>query len=550
MKYIYTSLIFLVTLLTVSCEKSDSHKFQANRGFRLESVIIGDKEESSGLENVSLDANIRLLFSQKVSRATVDKGILLKDSKGRAITLDFMYDDDVKTVVVMPQRELLPFEKYTLIVQPLLKSADHDLIFTGKVVEFTTGESTKDQFPRIDDDELLTLIQKSTFKYFWNDAHPTSGMAKERLSTPNIVTTGGTGFGVMSMIVAIERGFISREEAALKVNTIVDFLDKKCEKYHGAYAHWIDGETGKTIAFSTYDDGADLVETALLFQGLLTARQYFNLNNEVEQRICAIITKLWEAIEWDFFTNNSDVLYWHWSPKFKWKMALEISGWNESLIVYALAASSPSHPISADVYHKGWARSGNMKNGNSYYGITLPLGTNYGGPLFLSHYSFLGLNPNVLEDQYANYFEQNKAHSLINREHAIINPNNYKGYSKLCWGFTAGDGDKGYSAFSPTNDKGVITLTGAISSIIYTPMESMDAIRYFYYKMGDKLWTDKGFIDGFNLSSNWFAKDYIAINQGPIIVSIENHRSGLLWGLLMSAPEIKSGLNKLGFKAY
>lgn len=542
---IYIYLLLVLTLF--SCSDSDIQKYQSDLSFQLEKVVIGDVEQLTDFQNVNPSATIDLHFTKGVNTETIKKSIFLENSDRKKQPIDIIVAENGKHLTLTPRKELMTFEKYNLVIQPTLKSFDHSLIFSGKVVGVSTGDIQTDQFPRISDEELLTLVQKQTFKYFWDFAHPISGMARERSSSDNIVTTGGTGFGVMAIIAAVERQFITREEAVVRLNKIVAFLDEKVEKYHGAYAHWIDGATGKTLPFSIIDDGADLVETALLFQGLLTVRSYFNLNTPAEQQLRFVITKLWEDIDWQFYTRGENQLYWHWSPANQWNMDLKITGWNESLIVYVLAVSSPTYPISPEVYHSGWARNGAMINGKEYYGTILPLGPSLGGPLFLSHYSFLGLDPNLLEDQYANYKDQNVAHTLINRAHAIVNPNNYKGYSNECWGITAGDGNEGYSAFSPTNDKGVITPTAAISSIIYTPKESMDALHYFYYKLGHKIWREYGFIDGFNQTENWVATDYIAINQGPIIISIENHRSGLLWKNFMNIPDITRGLAQLGF---
>ncbi len=290
------------------------------------------------------------------------------------------------------------------------------------------------------------------------------------------------------------------------------------------------------------------METALLIQGLLTARQYFNRITPEETTLREVITRLWEAVEWNWFHKGEEqVLYWHWSPTYGWQKNLPISGWNESLIVYLLAASSPSHAINRELYEHGWARGGNMTNNATYYGYRLPLGPPQGGPLFFAHYSFLGIRPEGLSDRYADYWEQNRNHALINYNHCVANPNGYYGYGKECWGLTASDGEKGYSAHSPTNDRGVIAPTAALSSMPYTPVESMNALRFFYYKLGDRIWTEYGFTDAFNLSERWFTNQQLAINQGPIILMIENHRSGLLWDLLMNDDEIKRGLTLLGF---
>ncbi len=403
----------------------------------------------------------------------------------------------------------------------------------------------------LSDDQLLDIVQKQTFRYFWDFAHPISGMARERSNATfgygdEVVTTGGTGFGVMSIIVATERKWITRDSAAKHLLKMMLFLEK-ANSYHGAFPHWMNGATGKTIPFGRKDDGADLVETSYLFEGLLCARQYFNANNKTETELRNRIGWMWDEIEWNWFTKGEEVLYWHWSPNNGWAMNFPVHGFNECLIMYILAASAERYPVSSAVYHKGWAQGSFFKNGKTFYGYELPLGFDYGGPLFFSHYSFLGLNPHGLKDQYADYWLQNKNHTLINHAYCIDNPKKFKGYGENCWGLTASDTYTGYDAHSPTNDHGTISPTAALSAFPYAPEFSMKALRHFYFDLGDKLWGKYGFIDAFNESKNWYAKSYLAIDQGPEIVMIENYRSGLLWKLFMSCPEIKKGLNKLGF---
>ena len=243
------------------------------------------------------------------------------------------------------------------------------------------------------------------------------------------------------------------------------------------------------------------------------------------------------------------MMYWHWSPYNGWAMNHQIKGHNECHIIYILGASSPTYPIAESVYHKGWVNANTFLNGREYYGIRLPLGNDNGkgGPLFFTHYSYMGLDPHGLKDRYADYEEQMKVHTLINRAYCIDNPKGYKGYGEKCWGLTASDGDKGYSAHSPGNDRGVITPTAALSSIPYTPEYSLEAMRYFYEELGDRLWGEYGFKDAFNLTEDWFAPSYLAIDQGPIIVMIENYRTGLIWKLFMSHPDVQKGLKRLGF---
>ena len=406
----------------------------------------------------------------------------------------------------------------------------------------------------LSDTALLELVQKQTFRYFWDFAHPVSGMARERSNKAydygdEVVTTGGTGFGIMAMIVASERKWQPRDSVSARLLKMVKFL-LKADNYHGAFPHWLNGATGKIVPFGRKDDGGDLVESAFLFQGLLTARQYFNLDNQVERDLRNRITWLWSELEWDWYTRgNPNQLYWHWSPNNGWAMNFELRGYNETLITYILGASAPRYPITSQVYHKCWAESEHFKNGKEYFGVKLPLGFEYGGPLFFTHYSFVGLDPRSLKDRYANYWEQNVNHTLINYKYCVANPGKFKGYGENNWGLTASDTYDGYNAHSPTNDFGTITPTAALSSFPYTPEHSMKALRHFYDDMGDKIWSEYGFVDAFNESQNWYAKSHLAIDQGPIIVMIENYRTGLLWKYFMQDPEIQSGLKKLGFES-
>ncbi len=405
----------------------------------------------------------------------------------------------------------------------------------------------------LSDTALLDLVQHQTFRYFWDFAHPVSGMARERSNKSydygdEVVTTGGTGFGIMAVIVAAERGWITRDTAARFMRKMVNFL-LKANAYHGVFPHWMDGATGKTIPFSRKDDGGDLVETSYLFQGLLCARQYFNQQNPVEQELRNKIQWLWTGIEWNWYTHDQEVLYWHWSPNNGWAMNFPVRGFNECMIIYILAASAENYPVSPAVYHRGWAESSFFKNGRTFYGYKLPLGFDYGGPLFFSQYSFLGLDPHGLKDRYADYWEQNRNHTLINHAYCLENPKKFKGYGENCWGLTASDTYNGYNAFSPTNDEGTITPTAALSAFPYTPEYSMKTLKHFYFDLGDKIWGEYGFTDAFNESQNWYAASYLAIDQGPEVAMIENYRTGLFWKLFMTCPEIQNGLKKLDFQS-
>ncbi len=410
-----------------------------------------------------------------------------------------------------------------------------------------------------EEEALLDTVQKQTFEYFWDGAEPHSGLARERIhldnvylqNDQNVVTLGGSGFGIMAILVGVKRGFITREEAFSRYQKIVDFLGK-ADRFHGAWPHWLEGKTGKVKPFSKKDDGGDLVETAFMIQGLLTVAEYFKDGNAEEKQLVADINQLWEEVEWDWYTKGEDVLYWHWSPNYGWEMNFPVGGYNECLIMYVLAASSPTHPIEPAVYHKGWALDGKIAEDTIYYGMSSVLNfyehsDDPTGPLFWAHYSYLGLNPRGLSDQYADYWKLNQNHALMHYEYALDNPKGFEGYGEKQWGLTSSYSMRGYAGHHPGDaDLSVISPTAALSSFPYTPKESMQFLRYLYTE-ADSLIGAYGPYDAYSVSSQWYLPRYLAIDQGPIPVMIENYRSGLLWNLFMKNTDVQSGLKRLGF---
>ncbi len=424
----------------------------------------------------------------------------------------------------------------------------------------TQKPEAETEVSKVTEDSLLDKVQYQTFQYFWEGAEPTSGLARERIHMDNIypsndrnvVTSGGSGFGVMAILVGIERGFVSRQEAVSRYEKILNFLET-ADRFHGVYPHWWYGDTGKVKPFSKKDDGGDLVETAFLMQGLLAVREYFKDGNEGEKEIARRIDTIWKEVEWDWHTKGGEnVLYWHWSPNVGWEMNFPVGGYNECLIMYVLAASSPTHGVKPEVYHQGWAKNGKIESNQVYYGQDLVL-NHYEhdeakvGPLFWAHYSYLGLNPKGLKDQYGEFWKLNQSHAKVHYEYSLENPEGYEGYGKENWGLTSSYSLRGYAGHRPGRDLGVISPTAALSSFPYTPTESMQMLSWLYAPERDSLVGKYGPYDAFSRSSNWYLPRYLAIDQGPIPVMIENYRSGLLWDLFMSAPEVQAGLKKLGF---
>lgn len=399
------------------------------------------------------------------------------------------------------------------------------------------------------DDEFLDMVQRTTFRYFWDYGHPVSGLARERLGSGETVTSGGSGFGIMSIPVAVERGYVTREEAVERMLKILNFLTTKADRFHGAFSHWLNGTNGNVIPFSTFDNGGDLVETSYMIQGLMSIRQYFDQYTVEEDSIRILSTQIIDEVEWDWYRRypTSDYLYWHWSPNYGWQMNMTVQGPNEAMIVYLLGIASTTHGVPASMFHDGWAHSSFYVNGSSFYGYMQWVGWDFGGPLFFSHYSFLGFDPRDKKDTYCNYFLNNKNITLIHKAYCIDNPHNYVGYNENCWGLTTSDDPTGYRVHEPNNDNGTITPSAALSSLAYTPQESIEVIKYLYRTYWTSVWGEYGFYDAFNPTENWFADSYLAIDQGPIIAMIENYRSGLLWNNFMKNPEIQPMLDAIGF---
>jgi hypothetical protein len=496
--------------------------------------------------NVALSGpTIEVAFSKPVDAATiVSQNIFVTTASGALVPASLSVSDDKQKVTITLTGALGDLQRYIMTLNTNVKGSGGEVL-QSFIKSFYTAPSETPDHPVITDDALLTLLQQQTFKYFWDFGHPVSGLARERNTSGDVVTSGGSGFGIMAMVVGIERNFITRAEGVERMNKIVTFLED-ADRFHGAWSHWMNGSTGAVVPFSPKDDGGDLVETSFLVQGLLTFRQYLQPADTAGNNLINRITTLWQGVEWDWYRKNDEqVLYWHWSPDYDWQMNFAMYGYFEEQVTYFLAAASPTHGIPKSVYTNGYGRNGAIRTGATHYGYMLPLGTP--SPLFWVHYSYLGLDPHFSDD-YADYWQQNLNASKINYAYCVANPGGYVGYGDDCWGLTSSDdGQRGYDAHSPSNDNGTISPTAALSSFPYTPEESMRALKFFYYTVGDRLWGEYGFYDAFNLTQGWTADSYLAIDQGPIIVMIENYRTGLLWDLFMSAPEVQDGFATLGF---
>ncbi len=546
--YFFASIFSM--LFFTACKKTNEDPTVSVVNTSLSFTVNGTNNGTTTYKGLNIKPVIIFNFTEPVNIVSATDNIKLIGPSSTVILINITTGNGDKQITISPQIDLSAFTSYTLSVGNGVTTSTGGRLTNPVNLSLSIGITYNDKFPRITDDELLTKIQQQTFKFFWDFGHPVSGLARERNSSVETVTSGGSGFGIMAIPVAISRNFITRADGLLRMQKIVGFLKNTAVKVKGAFPHWLNGTTGAIIPFSSNDNGADLVETSYLMMGLLTARQYFNATDAAEVNLRNDITALYNNVEWDWFRQGGqNILYWHYSNDKGWVMNLPVRGWNEALITYVMAASSVTYTIPAIVYTNGWKGGSNFLNGNSYFGYTLPLGPAQGGPLFFAHYTFMGINPNGLSESGINYLTQVKNHTLINYNYCKTNPKSWYGYSDSCWGLTASDIEGGYTASSPNNDRGFIAPTASLSSFPFTPTESMQALKYFYYVIGDKVFKEYGFVDAFSLHNPWFASSFLAIDQGPIIVMIENYRTGLVWNLFTSIPEIKAGMTKLGFTA-
>ena len=542
-------------------------------------VIFSQSAEDGQQHTIYID---NLELEQDVLTPKVSQDLILTKAKGYARHVDLSWNAVTE-----------PGIKYVKIFRAVgngeFVAVDIQSAFTNRYADFTgkTGATYRYKIATLDadynegklsnevtastrkltDDELLSMVQEACFRYYWEGAEPSSGLARENIhGRRNMIATGASGFGILALIVGAERKFISREQVVERFISIVNFLNK-ADRFHGVVPHFIDGPSGKVEPFfGSRDNGGDLVEHSFLMQGLLAARAYFNRNDPKEKHIRDGITKLWEETEWDWYRKEKDskFLYWHWSPDQGWVLNHPLIGWNETMVTYLLAIASPTHAVPASMYYSGWAnqdqigqnyrsgwggtKEGSMySNGNIYEGIKLDVGVSNGGPLFFTHYSYLGYDPHFITDKYTNYFTNNRNIARINHRYCVRNPKKQLGYGDSAWGLTASDGPFDYSADEPTmrQDRGKLAPTGAISSFPYTPTESMKALKNYYFNYGHFLWGEYGFRDAFNLAENWASDIYMGLNQAPMTVMIENYRTGLIWKLFMSDVDVKQGLKRL-----
>lgn len=438
-------------------------------------------------------------------------------------------------------------------------------LLAGLFVLYTSCSPAKKDAIAYNKDEL----KKRTFLYFWETTDTVLCQVLDRYPTKTFSSIAATGFGLSTYITGIENGYITREQGALRVAKTLDVLwnlpqgpgEKEISGYKGFYYHFL--TLDKAHRFKQVELSS--IDTGLLMAGILSCMTYFDHDNEVEAKIRKISDAIFRRVEWDWMMKDNGVMSMGWHPE-KGFIDSEWAGYNEAMVLLIMAMGSPTHPIADDAWTK-WCQSYETDTFYGYKNIQFD-------PLFGHQYShiwidFRGIRDSVMQNLDMDYFENSRRATLSNRAYCIANPGKWKGYSSDCWGLTACDGpgnrtemeggiERKYFDYRARGacsiqivDDGTIAPTAAGGSYPFTPAESEACLEYMWNTYYPDLIGEFGFKDAFNLTGKagpWFDIDYLGIDQGPIILQMENHDSGLIWNIMKKNPYIRKGLERAGFK--
>lgn len=411
--------------------------------------------------------------------------------------------------------------------------------------------------PFANDDAFLDLLQQTAFDYFWYEANPTNGLVRDRSRAHAHASIAATGFGLTAIGIGIERGWITRAQGRERtLRTLKTFCDMPqgdartgAIGHRGWFYHFLEMDTAARSGACELSS----IDTALLLAGCIYAREYFDGRHAAEKEIRAAVEIILDRVDWHWMTDGADSLTMGWHPergflKHRW------TGYNEAMILYVLGLGASRAPLPASQ----WQTWTSKYKWETHYGQSFVIFP----PLFGHQYShswidFRGIADDYMRERGVTYFENSRRATIAQREYAIANPGNFTGYGADVWGLTACDGPGTRGKFSymargappPERDDGTIAPTAAGGSIAFTPEHSLNALRHFYDQFRTDIWTGYGFRDAFNLEVNWWGPDVLGIDQGPILLMAENHRSEHVWRVFMKAPEIQRGLNRAGFRS-
>ena len=401
-----------------------------------------------------------------------------------------------------------------------------------------------------EDQSFLEDLERRSFRYFWEEADPNTGLVPDRARTDgspldenhhNVASTAATGFGLTGLCIAADHGWIDQRLAHDRALNTLRFFATKAFQEHGWFYHWIDAKTG----VRRWDSEVSSIDTALLLAGVLTTRQCFGYDPEIRK----LATTIYERVDFRWMLNGHPMLLSHgWKPetgflKPRWDT------YSEDTILYLLAIGSPSHSILSASWYALW-RDRYRYEGHSYF-------TTIGVPLFMHQYAHAWIDYRDRREQrgdHIDYFENSISATLAHRAFCMNLSHEFPGYGPNMWGITASDSAKGYLAWGgPPRDldiDGTIVPSASGGSLMFTPNLAAAALRTMRDKFGDRVYGRYGFVDAFNPNNDWVDTDVIGINVGITLLSAENARTGTVWRWFMKNPEIPRAMQKIGLLRY
>lgn len=423
---------------------------------------------------------------------------------------------------------------------------------TGGIQSIPTDTITTPAIGPLSDDDFLELVSRTAFDFLWNEANPANGMVRDRSRENSAASVASIGMALTGYGVAADRGWITRDQARERTRTTLNFLWNAPQStapdatgYKGHFYHFLNMQTGRRAGTNELST----IDTALLMAGVLYAAAYFDQDHPDEAFIRDTGKALYDRVDWAWASPRAPRISHGWNPESGF-IPYDYGGYSEAMILYLLALGSTTYPVERQAWEywmSGYRWQSDFLPGRPYVAFA---------PLFGHQYShiwvdFRGRRDAAMRDRGIDYFENSRRATLAQVNYAAANPNRFAGYSANEWGITASDTPTGYRARGAPpayNDDGTLNPTAPGGSYPFTPEESLRALRTMYTTYGRRLWGIYGFRDAYNPTQNWFATDYIGIDQGPILLMIENYRSGSIWQRFMTRPEIQQGLTRAGFQ--
>jgi hypothetical protein len=412
-----------------------------------------------------------------------------------------------------------------------------DLGAQGQQIHSPQPRTSKSPFSK-EDEALLDQIEEASFKYFWDQAHPETGIVLDRCKAQNPVTSdlgsiAATGFGLTALCIGEKRGYVVRPNAEARALNTLRFLWKKLPNHRGFFFHFANINTGERL----WDSEVSSVDTAILLCGILTCREHFS-----HSEISELALEIFNRVDWNWLSEDTPILPHGWTPEggflqYRW------ADYSEMMMMYLLGLGSATHPLPAEAWN-AWKRTTFEYDGIRYIGTF--------APLFIHQYSQAWFDFRNKRDRYANYFQNSILATEAHRQFCLDLSKQFPDYSDDLWGITASDSHNGYVAWGGPPETGPVDGSvvpcATAGSLPFLPEATMRVQRNIKSRYGEKAWTQYGFVDAFNPLNDWYDTDVVGIDTGITLVMAENARTSFIWDTFMKNPEAKRGMDRAGFK--